>query len=98
MYFQIFHPKGGVLNTQCKAGQYMYEHICSVEASSYEEAFRLCQNEDERYASLGIRSTSVGDILQSEEDEDNLSCKLVRGIGFSDVPNTWLQFIDWGFC
>lgn len=97
MHIKVFHPVEDSLNTNCKAGLYMYEHICSVEASSYEEAFRLCQNDmDEKYSSLNRRSTSVGDILQSEEDIDNHRCQLVKGTGFLDVPNTWLHYIDWG--
>jgi hypothetical protein len=98
MIYTIYHPIDGSLNHHCKPGVYMYEKVYSLEADSLEEAFRLSQNDfNEDYALLGCRSTSVGDIIQSQEDWDNQCCHIVKGIGFQNVPNTWLTYIDWGF-
>lgn len=98
MTYYIFHPIGGSMNHFCDCNTYMYELIHSVEANSFEEAFRLGQNDfNEEYAKIGVRSTSVGDIIQSTDDIDKLQCHLVKGMGFQTVPNTWLTHIDWGF-
>lgn len=98
MLFSIYHPVGGSMNHDCTPALYMYECVCTLEADSLEEAFRLSQNDfNEEYAKIGVRSTSVGDIIQSQEDWENKECNLVMGVGFKTVSNVWLQFIDWGF-
>lgn len=97
MLYSIFHPLDGVMNHDCQAGLYMYQHVFTLEANSLEEAFKLAQNDfNEQYAALGVRSTSVGDIIQSQADFEANECHLVKGLGFGLVPNTWLSFIDWG--
>lgn len=75
----------------------MYQYVCSLEADTMEQAFRLAQNDfNKEYAKIGVRSTSVGDIIQSEQDYDLGNCYLVKEKGFQCVPDTWLSFIDWG--
>lgn len=93
--YRIFHPVGGVLNTQLKRGVYEYEQICSIDAKSLEEAFKLAQNDfSERYASLGKRSTSVGDIIVDVREERHY---FVHNVGFGEpIPHTVTQYIDWG--
>lgn len=96
MLYYIYHPNGGSMNHNCTPGQFMYMMVHKLEADSFEEAFKLSQNDfNEEYAELGHRSTSVGDIIMSQEDYDNNRCHLVKGIGFEDVPITWLTYIDW---
>jgi hypothetical protein len=66
----------------------MYECIGSVEAESIVDAFRLAQNDfNEEYASLGCRSTSVGDIIT---DGDNHY--MVKGKGFASCDPRLLQY------
>ena len=97
MVYYIYHPNGGSMNHECTPGLHMYDMVYKLEADSLEEAFKLSQNDfNEQYASKGLRSTSVGDIIMSEEDYDNNRCQLVKGKGFQDVPSTWLSYIDWG--
>jgi hypothetical protein len=97
MVYYIYHPNGGSMNHECVPGQFMYVMVHKLEAESFEQAFRRCQNDfSDIYASKGLRSTSVGDIIMSEEDYDNNRCHLVKGNGFQDVPSTWLSYIDWG--
>lgn len=97
MIYSVYHPVGGAMNHDCTPAQYMYERIYSFEADSLQEAFRLSQNDfNEEYAALGYRSTSVGDIIQSQTDWENNECQLVKGTGFQTLPDTWLRFIDWG--
>jgi len=92
--FKILHPIGGVLNHSMVRGLYEYEHICSIDAKSLEEAFKLSQNDfSERYASLGKRSTSVGDIII---DGDETIHYMVSGVGFVEIPHTVCSYIDWG--
>ena len=92
--FKILHPVGGILNTNMDRGLYEFEHICSIDCESLEQAFKLSQNDfSERYASLDKRSTSVGDIII---DTDELVHYMVAGRGFVEIPSTVAQYIDWG--
>lgn len=95
MKYKIFHPVGGYMNYNYEPMLYMYELVYTVTADSHEDAFRLSQNDfNEEYASMGIRSTSVGDIIQSEEDAELLQCALVMPVGMDIVPSSWLRYID----
>jgi hypothetical protein len=96
MLYFIYHPIDGIINHDCQAGVYMYKHVHTIEADSFEEAFRLSQNDNEQYALLNVRSTCVGDIIQSTADLQEHSCHVVNAVGFRNVPDTWLSFIDWG--
>jgi hypothetical protein len=92
--FKIYHPKNGVLNTQCIRGQYSYELITSVQAESLEDVFRLAQNDfSEGYANLSIRSTSIGDIIVDVRHEKHY---FISNVGFTEIPHTVVSFIDWG--
>lgn len=93
MIYSIYHPISGKINHDFEPQ--MYEKIFQVEAKSLEHAFMLSQNDfNPEYQALGVRSTSIGDIIQSEEDNLTLSCNLVKGIGFQNVPSTWLTYFD----
>lgn len=92
--FRILHPIGGALNTDMNRGLYEFEQICSIDCESLEQAFKLSQNDfSKRYASLGKRSTSVGDIII---DTEELIHYIVAGRGFIEIPPTVAQYIDWG--
>lgn len=85
MTYNIYHPVGGALNIQCKPESLMYKKVFVLEAENLENAFILSQNDlNEAYASKGIRSTSVGDIIQPEDDVNVRVCHLVCGIGFQE--------------
>ena len=97
MIYSIYHPISGSMNHFCEPAQYEYALVFSLEAGNLDEAFKLCQNDfNEEYTKLGIRSTSVGDIIQGQRDYESGTCHLVKGIGFQEVSNMWLSFIDWG--
>lgn len=97
MFYSIYHPTGGRMNHDCTPAQYMYERVFSLKAESFAEAFKLCQNDfNPDYASMGYRSTSVGDVIQSHEDWLNNEYHVVTGTGFQTVSNAWIRFIDWG--
>jgi hypothetical protein len=96
MIYLIYHPIGGSMNHFCEPHKYEYTHVLSLEADNIEEAFKLGQNDfNEKYAKLGNRSTSVGDIIQSQEDFQQGICHLIKEIGFEKVSEAWLSFIDW---
>jgi hypothetical protein len=93
--FKILHPIGGVLNTFMTRGLYEFEQVCSIDCESLEQAFKLSQNDfSDRYASLGKRSTSVGDIII---DTDEIIHYMVAGTGFIEIPSTVAMYIDWGY-
>jgi hypothetical protein len=93
--FRILHPVGGVLNTNMDRGLYEYEIIQEYfVAKSLNDVFRLTQNDFSKlYASLGKRSTSVGDIII---DLDENIHYMISGKGFIEIPYTVAQYIDWG--
>lgn len=92
--FRILHPVGGTLNNDMNRGLHEFEHICSINCESLEQAFKLSQNDfSERYASLNKRSTSVGDIII---DTDDYIHYMIAGRGFIEIPSTVAQYIDWG--
>jgi hypothetical protein len=93
--FRILHPVGGGLNTNMDRGLYEYEIIQEYfVAKSLNDVFRLTQNDFSKlYASLGRRSTSVGDIII---DLDENIHYMVAGRGFIEIPYTVAQYIDWG--
>lgn len=65
-----------------------YKQVATVLAENYDEAFKLSQNDfNHSYADLGIRSTSVGDIIRHEDD-----CFLVHGLGFKNIPLSWVNY------
>lgn len=91
--YHILHPKNGVLNTDCVRNQYAYDKVAKVQAKTLEEAFRLSQNDfSDDYASLGIRSTSVGDIIIDVRHEKHY---FVSNVGFTEIPHTVASYIDW---
>lgn len=93
--FRILHPVGGVLNHRLERGLYEYEIIQEhLVAKSLDDVFRLTQNDfSKTYASLGRRSTSVGDIII---DLDENIHYMIAGKGFIEIPHTVIAFIDWG--
>ena len=89
----IHHPFGGDLNHRCERGQHEYKPVATVEAPSLEMAFIEAQNHTNmKYCSLGLRSTSVGDIITAPDNTHHM----VMPIGFQEVPFTVLTYIDWG--
>jgi hypothetical protein len=91
MLFTIYHPIDGEMNFQCERGKYEYECIATVEASSLQDAFKKAQNDfNPEYAKLGVRSTSVGDVIHGN------TTNMIKGIGFEEVPFTVISYIDWG--
>lgn len=89
--FNIYHPFGGILNHDCQRGAYEYQLVATVEAHTLKAAYMLGQNDfNDTYALLGVRSTSVGDIIT-----DGDLCYFVTGTGFQEIPPTVLQYIDW---
>jgi hypothetical protein len=94
MIYAIYHPSVNeyTINHECKVPLYKYKHVYSVDADSMEEAFRKAQNDfNPEYEALGIRSTSVGDVIQSIVDFEWAVCHVVTGKGFMQRPDVeWL--------
>lgn len=92
MEYIIYHPYGGTLNHACRRGIHEFQRVAIVNANSLEQAYRKGQNDfNEQYASLGLRSTSVGDIITAPDNTHHM----VMPVGFQEVPHTVLSYIDW---
>ena len=90
----IFHPSNGCMNHNCVRNQFSYGQVATLLAHNLEEAFRLSQNDfSKEYSALGIRSTSVGDIIVDIRNEKHY---FVKGVGFEEIPHTVTSYIDWG--
>lgn len=78
LYF-IYHPEGGECNPLCLPNV-KYEYVAVVWADDMEDAFRKAQNESKysKYTDLGIRSTSVGDLIRAR----GRNAFIVEGKGF----------------
>lgn len=78
LYF-IYHPIDGELNPLCLPNV-KYEYVAVVWADDMEEAYHKAQNENEyrKYTDLGIRSTSVGDLIRAR----GRNAFIVAGKGF----------------
>lgn len=89
--YVIYHPRGGALNHNCERGVYEYGEVARVDATSLKDAFMKSQNDfNDSYLNLGIRSTSVGDIIRKDD-----IYYMIAGTGFVEVPPTVVQYIDW---
>ena len=92
--YTVYQPLDGYINHNCVRGQFEFHVVFSLNAESLEDAFRLTQNDfNEEYASLGHRSTCVGDIIL---DVMRGKYYMVNSIGFTEVPSTVVSYIDWG--
>ena len=88
MIYKILHPVDGKLNTQCDLASFQYEVVVEIEADSLRDAFYKSQNDfNDEYALAGIRSTSVGDIIQHDK-----YYYMVNGIGFSEIGKNLLRY------
>ena len=91
--YRIYHPVGGVLNTECVRGQHEYEVIADIPAISLHQAYFKSQNDfNDEYALLDKRSTSVGDIIQDPRGKTFM----IKPMGFDEVPGNVTRFVDWG--
>jgi len=92
--YTVYQPLDGFINHKCVRGQFEFRSVFSLNAKSLEDAFRLTQNDfNEEYASLGHRSTCVGDIIYDVNQDKYF---MVYTIGFYEVPSTVVSYIDWG--
>ena len=74
-YFHIYHSIGKDRFQEIE-DQYR-EYVSFVEANSLEEAFEYAQNDHVDWAMNEVRSTSVGDVIESDE-----GFYMVCGMGF----------------
>lgn len=85
MKYSIHHSISG-MNYLCKENEFPYQKMCDLESPDIDTAFFLSQNDyNEYYNKLGIRSTSVGDIISYYNDEKEYVCKMVLNRGFKVV-------------
>lgn len=90
MTYKILHPINGELNSQCDLASFQYEVVVEIEADSLRDAFYRSQNDfNDEYALAGLRSTSVGDIIQHDK-----YYYMVNGIGFSEIGKNLLRYKD----
>ena len=88
--FEIYHPIGKmnhVANVE-SLKTFTYKKVGEVLAENIYAAFKEGQNFNPSYAILGVRSTSVGDIIKdANTDETNL----VLGLGEVSInSNQWI--------
>jgi hypothetical protein len=88
----VYIPFGGALNHKCERGVYEYVNVHMLDADSLSDVFAKCQNHNEEYSKLGIRSLSVGDIIYSVKERE---AYMIKGDGYYSVPRTVLSYIDW---
>lgn len=82
--FKILHPLNGAMNHNCDRDAYEYEVIHSIRCYNIDVAYMQSQNDfNNEYASLGKRSTSVGDIIYDVTAD---KFYFVAGLGFTEVP------------
>jgi hypothetical protein len=92
MKFSIFHPVNGQMNHDCTTS-FNWDRVAVIRAESLSEAFTKGQNDfNPEYRDMGNRSTSVGDIIQSDEDLKKGVCHMVMGLGFKELPSEVLKF------
>lgn len=95
--FNIYHPLEGALNYKCERGLYQYEQVAIIEATSLEDTFKQAQNDfNSEYSELGFRSTCIGDIITQSDDLGNVLHYIVDSIGFIQIPETVLCYMDSG--
>jgi len=82
--YGVYHPKGGVLNTDLSIDTHEYEYVASIESENLIRVFYKSQNNfNPEYAALGKRSTCVGDIITSDN-----KVYMFKGVGFKRIPST----------
>ena len=90
MIYKILHPVNGEMNHNCDLASFQYEVVAEVEANSLRDAFYKSQNDfSDEYALLGIRSTSVGDVIKHDK-----YFYMVNGIGFSEIAKNLMRYKD----
>lgn len=96
--YTVFHPVNMLQNTLCEQNVAQYEPVFTIAAKNMSEVFKMCQNgHNQDYDDMDLRSTSVGDIIQSEHDAMDKKCFLIKGTEFEEVSVNWLHHIDWDF-
>lgn len=94
--YTVYHPYGGIVNHDCKRGEYMYNLVAMINAKSLEDCFFMAQNDWPEYGRMGLRSTSVGDIIAVDDGDIFGKYYMITGRGFVEVPHTVVSYIDWG--
>ena len=71
------------------------EQVFEVFTDTLDSAFIAAQNvHNDGYLNLGIRDTTIGDIIQ---DTETNACYMILEKGYQSVPKDVLSFIDWGY-
>jgi len=72
-----------------------YKEVAQIRAADLNDAWVRSQNDfNDVYAALGIRSTSVGDIILPVNDSGKPEvAMLIAGIGFTAVPTVYWDII-----
>jgi hypothetical protein len=82
----IYHPVGG-MNPLCDESR-TFKKVATISAPSLSNAFTRAQNDfSEAYASYGIRSTSVGDVIEDHKGDHYM----VMGLGFKYLDHMWME-------
>lgn len=87
--FNIYHPINGEMNYNCDKGKFEYELVATISATSLDKVYPLAQNFNTKYAELGIRSTSVGDIITDGKG----GTFMIKNIGFEPIPHKELTLM-----
>lgn len=87
--YTIYHPMNGELNPNCETKDVQYESVHLLQTTDLKNVFALTQNDfSAEYKKLGLRSTSVGDIIL-DIYEDRLY--FITSTGYSLIPDGLLD-------
>jgi hypothetical protein len=84
--YRIYHPVGE-MNPLCDETR-TFRYVATVSATSLSNSVGRAQNDfNDEYAGLGIRSTSVGDVIEDHKGDHYM----VLGIGFRYLDHIWME-------
>jgi hypothetical protein len=61
--FLIYHPINGDINSTLLEDTFQYEKVFTIYSINLNTVFAKCSNINPKYFDLGIRNTTVGDII-----------------------------------
>ena len=92
--YMVLHPLDQRLNINCEKKKFEYARVYKLKASSLTDVFNKCQNHDKEYEYVGLRSTSVGDIIYSYVDDKYY---MIEGSAFVEVGSETYNYTDWEY-
>jgi hypothetical protein len=89
--YKIYHPVDGDLNYNASLSDFDFEEIGIIESENLVRAYYHSQNDfNAKYAAFGVRSTSVGDLIEDLTDNALYMC---MGIGYKRIDKRQITII-----